>query len=88
MPPVRSLVFKHLAHCFKLVAVILLLSKIIPTYSCCTEKGLVYITIVTLFSHQLSSYSKYTKLNIHLSYNICSISNTKYICLTIYFYTL
>jgi hypothetical protein len=50
MPPVRSLVFKHLAHYSKLIAVILLLSEIIPTYSYCTEKGLVYIIITALFS--------------------------------------
>jgi hypothetical protein len=51
MPFIRSLVFKYLAHCSKLVAVILLLSEIIPTYSYYTEKGLVYITIIALFSH-------------------------------------
>jgi hypothetical protein len=88
MPSVRSLASKRLAHHFKLVVVILLLNKIMPSCSCYTEKGLVYITITALFSHQPSSYSKYTKSNIYLSCNIYSISNTEYIYLTAYFYTL
>ena len=46
MPFIRSLVFKRTAYYFKLVAVILLLSKIIPTYSCYVEKELVYIIIM------------------------------------------
>jgi hypothetical protein len=50
MPPIRSLVFKCLARHSKLVAVILLLSKIMPSCSCYTEKGLVYIVIAALFS--------------------------------------
>jgi hypothetical protein len=50
MPPVRFLVFKCLAYRSKLIAVILLLSKIMPTYSHYIEKGLVYIIIVALFS--------------------------------------
>ena len=76
MPPIRSLVSKHRAYT---VAVILLLGKIIPTYSCCIEKKLVYITIVAPSSHQPSFYIKYTKLNIHLFCNIKSVSNTKYL---------
>jgi hypothetical protein len=59
-----------------------------PTYSRYIEKGLVYITIITPFSQQPFFYSKYTKLNIYLSYNIRLISKDKYICLTVYFYTL
>jgi hypothetical protein len=50
MPFIKSLVSKRLAHHSKLVAVILLLSEIMPIYSYYTEKGLVYITIVTLSS--------------------------------------
>jgi hypothetical protein len=50
MPSVRSLISKYLAHRFKLVAVILLLNKIIPTCSYYTKKGLVYVTIIALFS--------------------------------------
>jgi hypothetical protein len=47
MPPVRFLVFKHCAY---IVALILLLSEIMPTYWRYTEKGLVYIIIIALFS--------------------------------------
>ena len=46
MPLIRSLVFKHTTHYFKLMAVILLLGKIIPTYFYYMEKGLVYIIII------------------------------------------
>ena len=42
MPFIKSLISKCLTYYFKLVAVIFLLSKIIPTYSRCAEKGLVY----------------------------------------------
>ena len=63
------------------MAVILLLGKIIPTYSCCAEKGLVYIIIIALFSCQPSSYVEYTKLNICLFYNVCLVSNAKCIFL-------
>ena len=77
MPFVRSLVFKCLTRRFKLVAVILSLGEIMPTYSCYAEKGLVYITIIALFSCQPSFCVKYTKLNIRLFYNICLVSNIK-----------
>ena len=43
MPFIRSLAFKYRAY---VIAVILLLSKIIPTYFCCILKGLVYIIII------------------------------------------
>jgi hypothetical protein len=88
MPSVRSLVFKYLAYRSKLVAVILLFSEIMPSYSHYIEKGLVYIAIMALFSQQPSFCSKCTKLNIHLSCNIHSISNAECICLTIHLYTL
>ena len=81
IPSVRSSVFKRLAYYFKLVAIIFLLSKIIPTYSYYAEKGLVYIIIIALFSRQPSSYIECTKLNIYLSYNARSMSNTKCIFL-------
>jgi hypothetical protein len=51
MPPIRSLAFKYLAHYFKLIAVILLLSEIMPAYSRYIKKGLVYITIIALFNY-------------------------------------
>ena len=50
MPFIRSLASEYLAYRSKLVAVILLLSEIMPTYSHCAEKGLVYIAIAALFN--------------------------------------
>ena len=87
MPLVRSLVSKHAAHRFKLVAIILSLGEIMPTYSRYIEKGLVYITIIAPLGRQPSSYTKYTKLNIRSSCNIRLVFNTKYIFL-IRLYTL
>ena len=76
MPFVKSLAFKHRTY---VVAVILSLSEIMPTYSRCVLKGLVYITIIALFSRQPSSYAKYTKSNIYLSYNVRLVFTAKYI---------
>ena len=76
MPPIRSLASKRHAYT---VTVILLLGKIMPSYSHYKEKKLVYIIIIAPFSHQPSFCSKYTKLNICLSCNIKSVSNAKYI---------
>ena len=70
MPPIRSSVSKYAAYCSKLVAVILSLSEIIPSYSCCMEKGLVYIIIAAPSSYQPSLYTEYIKLNIYALYNI------------------
>ena len=78
MPFVRFLASKRLARCFKLVAMILLLGEIMPTYSYYIKKGLVYIIIIALLGYQPSFYIKCTKLNMHLSYNVKLISNTKY----------
>jgi hypothetical protein len=86
MPPVRSLASKYLACHSKLVAVIFLLSEIMPSYSYYAEKGLVYITIIALFSQQLSFCSKCTKSNIYLFYNIHLVSNAECIYLTVYLY--
>jgi hypothetical protein len=47
MPSVRSLASKC---CTYIVALILSLSEIMPTYSYCAVKGLVYIVIATLFN--------------------------------------
>ena len=84
MPPVRSLISER---CVYIVAVILLLSKIMPTYSCYVLKGLVCIAIIAPLSRQLFSYIKYTKLNIRSSYDIRLVSNAKYMFL-IRFYVL
>ena len=81
---IRSLAFKCRAY---IVAVILLLSEIMPTYSCYILKGLVYIAIIAPLGYQLFFYTKYTKLNIRLSCNIRLISNAKYAFL-IYSYIL
>ena len=75
MPPIRFLASKCRT-C--VVAITLLLGKIMPTYSRCVLKGLVYITITASF------YTKYTKSNIYLFYNIKLVFNAKYmpsICL-------
>ena len=73
---VRSLVSKRYTY---VIAVILLLSKIMPTYFHCVLKGLVYIAIITFLDCQPSSYTKYTKLNIYLFCNIRLVFIIKYI---------
>ena len=72
---IRSLASKRRVY---VVAVILLFSEIMPTYSRCVLKGLVYIIIIAPLGRQPSSYTKYTKSNIRLSYNIRLVSNAKY----------
>ena len=81
MPPIRFLVSKRLAYYFKLVAIILSLSKIMPTYSRYILKGLVYIAIIAPLGCQPSSYTKCTKLNMRSSCDVKSVFNTKYACL-------
>ena len=78
MPPIRSLASKRRAY---IIAVILLLSKIIPTYSYCVSKGLIYITIIALLGRQPSFYTKCIKLNIRSSCNIRLVFNAKCVCL-------
>ena len=78
MPFIKSLAFKR--HTY-IIAVILLLSKIMPIYSRYVLKGLVYIIIIALLSCQPSFYTKCTKLNIRLSCNIKLVFNAKYACL-------
>ena len=75
MPPIRSSASKRRAY---IVVVILLLGEIMPSYSCCKEKKLVYITIVALFSRQPSFYVKCTKSNIYLSCNVRLVFDAKY----------
>ena len=48
MPPIRFLASTYYA---KLIAVILLLNKIMPSYSCYKEKKLVYIAITAPFNY-------------------------------------
>ena len=75
MPPIRSTTSKRRT---RIVSTILSLGKVILTYSRYAEKKLVYITIASPSSRQPSSYAKYTKANIRSSYNVRSVSNTKY----------
>ena len=81
MPFIRSLAFKCAAYYFKLVAIILLLDKIIPTYSYYIEKGLIYIAIIAPLGRQPFFYIKCTKLNIRLSCDVKLVSNAKYVFL-------
>ena len=76
MPPIRFLVFTYY---IKLVAIILLLSEIMPSYSYYKEKKLVYIAIIAPFSYQPFFYLKCIKLNIYLSYNVRSVLNAEYL---------
>ena len=79
MPPIRSLVSERHTHT---IAVILLLGKIMPSYSYCEEKKLVYIVIIASFGRQPSFCIKCTKLNICSSYNVRSVSNVKCVWFT------
>ena len=82
MPPIRSSASRRYN---KLITFIISISKVIPSYSYYIKKGLVYIIIMAPFSRQPSSYTKYTKANMRSSYDIYSISNTKYMrLLTLY----
>ena len=78
LPPIRSLASKRRTY---VIAVILSLSEIMPTYSCCILKGLVCVVIIAPLGCQPSFYTKYTKLNIYLSCNIKLVSNIKCIYL-------
>ena len=51
MPSVKSLAFKRVAYYFKLVAIIILLNKIMLSYSYYIGKGLAYIIIITSSSY-------------------------------------
>jgi len=62
----------------KLVALILSIGGIIPSYSRYIKKGLVYITIVAPSSRQPSSYTEYIRSNVRISYNVRSVSDTEY----------
>ena len=62
---------------------IFLNSKIISPYSYCAKKGLVYITIIALSSHQPSSYFKCIKANTCFLCDVYSVSTNKY---TFWFY--
>ena len=78
MPFIRSFTSKRYT-C--VVAVILLLGKIMPTYSYCVLKGLVYIAIIAFFSRQPFFYIKCTKSNMCSSCDVCLVSIAKCIFL-------
>ena len=75
MPPIRSLVS---IYCVLLATSISLNSEIMSPYSYYTKKGLVYIVIIALFNYQPSFYSKCTKANTYLLYNIRLVFINKY----------
>ena len=77
MPFIRFSASKRRAY---IVTIILLLNKIMPTYSHCVLKGLVYIIIIASLGRQPFSYAKCTKSNMYSSYNIRLVSNAKYMC--------
>ena len=74
MPFIGSLASK--CHTY-IVAVILLLSEIMPIYSYCVEKKLVYITIAAPSSCQPFFCIECIKSNIRLSCNVKSVLDTK-----------
>ena len=88
MPPVRFSASKRTACYFKLVAVILLLGKIIPTYSYYIEKGLVCIMIMAPLGRQPFFCIKYTKLNMCLSCDVKLVSDAKCMFFYIFLYSL
>jgi len=59
-------------------AIILLLGKIMPSCSYCAKEGLICVIITSPINWQPSSYIKCTRANMWLSYNVRSVSNTKY----------
>ena len=75
MPAIRLTAFKY---CTLLTFSIALNSKIISPCSHCVKKGLVYIAIIEPFSYQPFSYSKCTKLNTYVLYNVRLVSLNKY----------
>jgi len=76
IPPIRS---SASARYIILITLILFVSKVMPSCSYYIKKGLVYIIIAALSSHQPLSCAKYIKVNICSSYNVYSLSNAKYI---------
>ena len=75
MPPIRSSTSKRRT---RIVLTILSLSEIISSCSRYAKKKLVYITIASPSSCQPSFYTECIRANIRSSYNVRSISNTKY----------
>ena len=78
MPPIRFLVSKR----YTLLTISISFNKeIMSPYSRYTKKGLVYIIIMDPFSRQPFSYTKCTKLNTCVLYNVHLVFFNKYIFL-------
>ena len=75
MPSIKSLFSNY---CNQLVTTILSFSEVMPSYSCYIEKKLIYIAITAPSGYQPFLYTKCTQVNIKSSYNVRSVSNTKY----------
>ena len=78
MPLIRLSIFKRRA---LLTTSISLNKKIISPYSYYIKKGLVCVIIINPSSHQFFFYTKCTKLNTCMLYNMRLISLNKYIFL-------
>ena len=76
MPFIRSFVSKRRA---RVVALILSLGEIMPTYSRYVLKGLTYITIIILFSRQPSSYIECINLNMRSLCDVRLVFTNKYL---------
>ena len=74
MPFIRLSASKR---CTLLATSISLNGEIISPYSYYMKKGLVYIAIINPFSRQPSSYTKYTKSNTYMLYNMRLVSFNK-----------
>ena len=75
MPFIRS----SMSKCRTFLTISISLNReIIRPYSYYVKKGLVYIIITNPFSCQPFFYTKYTKLNTYILYNMRSVSFNKY----------
>jgi len=74
MPLIRSSASDY---CNWLITTILSLGKVMPSCSCCVEKVLVCVTIAFLTGRQLSSCIKCMQVNMQLSCNVWSVSDTE-----------
>ena len=74
IPLVRCTAFKHYN---KLILLILSISKVMPSYSYCIKRGLLYITIASPSSCQLLSCTECTTINMRFSCNIYLVSNAE-----------
>ena len=72
MPPIRLSASKC---CALLITSISFNREIISPYSYYMKKGLVYIIIISFFSCQPFSYSKYTKAN---TYSLCDVRSVPF----------